>query len=118
MTYDGTHVCLWLNGARATRTELAKCSVGAASFWIGADPGAKKPGSFCRGQIDEVRISRISRVARYAKRFKPDRAHAPDRDTLLLLHFDTDADGRYLDALSHFREVVAHGAPRVVKGHR
>ena len=54
------------------------------SFLVGADPPSSKDGAF-KGTIDEVRISKS---ARYAGDFVPERRFKPDDTTELLYHFD------------------------------
>jgi hypothetical protein len=66
------------------------------SLFIGADPNhLGRPVDHLKGQIDEVRLSR---VARYSKaRFKPKKRFEDDKETLLLLHFDRDLGPYVLD---------------------
>ncbi len=64
-------------------------------LFVGADPNNKGvPGSFFIGSLDEVRLSS---TARYAKNFRPKKLFKPDRNTLLLLHFDQDDGGFFAD---------------------
>lgn len=71
-------------------------------FMVGADPNGKgKPHQFFVGAIDEVRISK---VARYRDDFEPARRFQPDKETLVLYHFDEgegdvahDASGNHHD---------------------
>lgn len=59
-------------------------------LYIGADPDRSgAPMSLFEGRIDEVRVSTVARYA--GDSFAPERRHAPDGDTALLLHLDSDA---------------------------
>ena len=86
--YDGKNVWLFVDGKRQTSVNetTLKHVPSPYDFMIGADPNGKgKPHQFFKGVIDEVRISK---VARYTEDFKPASSFKPDKDTLVLYHFD------------------------------
>lgn len=86
--YDGTNVLFFVNGKRqeaVNKTTLPHVA-SPHDFMIGADPDGKGlPHQFFKGVIDEVRISK---VARYNEDFEPVNRFQPDKDTLVLYHFD------------------------------
>ena len=62
---------------------------------VGAErPRGGQPGARFRGAIDDLRVSR---VCRYTRSFKPPRHHPQDEDTVLMLRFDTEVEGRIAD---------------------
>lgn len=86
--FDGKTVKFFVDGMLQRRaSEVTDLHVPSPyDFMVGADPGDQgEPHQFFKGVIDEVRISK---VARYNKDFTPERRFQPDKDTLLLYHFD------------------------------
>lgn len=86
--YDGKNFCLFVNGKKqeSVNETTLKHVASPYDFMIGADPNGKGlPHQFFKGAIDEVRISK---VARYSENFEPAHRFKPDKDTLLLYHFD------------------------------
>lgn len=86
--YDGKNFWLFVNGKKQDSVNVTTLPHVASphDFMIGADPNGKGlPHQFFKGVIDEVRISK---VARYNADFEPARRFAPDKDTLVLYHFD------------------------------
>ena len=86
--YDGKNVWLFVDGKRqnSVNETTLKHVPSPYEFMVGADPNGKgKPHQFFKGVIDEVRISK---VARYTEDFKPASSFKPDKDTLVLYHFD------------------------------
>jgi hypothetical protein len=86
--FDGQEVRLYVDGrlvARAAGGGVRKTN--ALALLVGADPDAQgRPTSGFAGLVDEVRLSKVARYAGEA--FEPARRHAPDEDTVLLLHLD------------------------------
>jgi hypothetical protein len=87
--YDGSEVRLYVDGelvASSPAPGPARRRNG-HPLYVGADPDRSgRPMSFFDGQIDEVRLSKCARYS--GERFAPERRHAPDADTVLLLHLD------------------------------
>lgn len=86
--FDGKNVLLFVNGKKqeSVNETTLKHVASPHDFMIGADPnGTGLPHQFFKGAIDEVRISK---VARYSENFEPAPRFKPDKDTLVLYHFD------------------------------
>jgi len=86
-TWDGEQLTLFVDGkpagSKAAKGQRARNRL---PLYVGADPDSRgRPSRFFRGQLDEVRVSR---VARYTKVFEPAERHEHDEATLLLLHMD------------------------------
>jgi hypothetical protein len=85
--FDGEHLKLFING----RMQMAptpfegRPNPSELQPMIGANPEHKGHNNTFNGWIDEVRISRI---ARYADTFTPQRRFEPDEHTIALYHFD------------------------------
>lgn len=109
--FDGAEARIYVDG----RELVARPAGGARTrnalpLFIGADVGRDGfPEAYFAGELDEVRLSR---VARYAGDFEPERRFEPDADTALLLHMDAQL-GPWLFDSSPER---AH--PRPLKGAR
>jgi hypothetical protein len=88
--FDGSEVRCYVDGVLAARGAAQGArQANQLPLFVGADPdGRGRPVSHFAGAIDEVRISRVARYA--GERFVPAARHAPDADTVLLLHLDAD----------------------------
>jgi len=85
-------------------------------LFIGADTDRRgNPEHSFTGAIDEVRVSR---VARYARSFKPKKRFEPDSDTVLLMHFDDTLEGVFPDESGEHHHGFARGAPQLVEEKR
>ncbi len=89
--FDGERVLLFIDGAPVgERAGAGARKRNELALIIGGDVDSKGgANSLLRGALDEVRISRVARYSS-GKRFEPAKRHAPDDDTLLLLHMDGD----------------------------
>lgn len=86
--YDGNNFILYVDGKpqKYISQVTLKHVPSPFDFMVGADPNGKgQPHQFFEGAIDEVRISK---VARYTDDFEPARRFQPDKETLVLYHFD------------------------------
>ena len=113
--WDGRTATVFVNGQRraAVRAEGAMKPVDLPLF-IGADSSPEgNPVGHLTGEIDEVRLSS---VVRYEEEFDPKRRlrFKTDGTTLLLLHFDEDLNGVFLDASGHHRHAWPTGSPKLV----
>jgi hypothetical protein len=86
--FDGKELRLYVDGAIAAKAAGSGVRKrNQLPLFVGADPdGSGKPVDPFSGRIDEVRISSVARYVGDA--FTPAVRHAPDVDTLLLLHLD------------------------------
>jgi hypothetical protein len=124
LTYDGQALRYFVNGVLQGEAAAAPRTLSPRRLFIGAQPNnSNGPVEFFKGEVDEVRVSR---VARYTRTFRPERTFMRDRHTLLLLHFDrpTAAKGLLLDDSGTHHHCYTHGKPRqepsgapVVLGH-
>lgn len=108
--YDGQSFKLYVNGKQQDYVGQATLPhvPSPYDFMIGADPNGKgKPHQFFKGVIDEVRISK---VARYTGDFKPAKRFKPDKETLVLYHFDEGAGKIAHDASGNKYHAAIQGA--------
>jgi len=105
--FDGKNVRLYIDGKQQDSIKQTTLEHVASphDFMIGADPDGKGLShQFFNGVIDEVRISK---VARYTEDFEPASRFKPDKDTLVLYHFDegegnvahVESDNKYHGAI-------------------
>lgn len=111
--FDGAELRLYVDGKRvASQPASGVRKTNELPLYIGADvTDSSAPSSFFAGEIDEVRISRGARYA--GERFAPERRHASDADTLLLLHMDGEWGPWLPDASGARRHALKVGHPRV-----
>jgi 3',5'-cyclic AMP phosphodiesterase CpdA len=111
LSYDGETLRLFRDGhLSAQAAGKGTISQNRHPFFVGADPNRDgKPGSFFRGAVDDLRLSR---VARYTEAFVPVDAHEADDDTLLLLRFDTALRGVFPDSSGRANHGAAAGPGR------
>lgn len=111
--FDGAELRLYVDGKRvATQAAQGTRRTNELPLYIGADvTNSGGPSSFFAGEIDEVRVSKRARYA--GERFAPERRHASDADTLLLLHMDGDWGPWLPDASAAGRHALKVGRPRV-----
>jgi hypothetical protein len=113
-TYDGRAARFFANGKLHATVETKEPHVlSRFPLWIGAEPdGNGNPVDPFRGSIDEVRVSR---GARYAADFRPERSFLRDDRTVALLHFDLDtlAEGLVLDDSGACRHATFVGQPLI-----
>jgi len=87
LSYDGLRARFYINGRLQQALPFKEAMPYAAvPIHIGAEPGRSRRTSFFKGELDELRLSS---VARYTRAFTPPRYHKEDKDTVLLLRFDT-----------------------------
>jgi hypothetical protein len=112
LVHDGVRARLFVDGKLADEQEAP----GAATandfpLYVGADPdGTGRPADAFTGAVDEVRLSR---VARYSAPFTPAKVFERDDATLLLLHFDVDEHGVFLDDSGNENHGWPVGAPKL-----
>jgi len=105
--FDGKSVRIYVNGQLAGKKKGAGARTrNDLPVFVGADPDKNgQPSNSFDGWIDEVRVSRIARYT--GSTLQPERRFAPDKDTLLLLHFDRALAAMHPDHSS----TGAHGRP-------
>jgi hypothetical protein len=111
LAYDGARLRYFVDGRLQGEAEGAPYVPSVRRLFVGAEPrGDSTPNHFFRGAIDEVRISR---GARYAADFRPERTFLRDERTVLLLHFDRETldEGVVLDDSGMHHHGVPVGAP-------
>jgi hypothetical protein len=110
--FDGAELRLYVDGKRvATQPASGVRRTNELPLYIGADvTSSSAPSSFFEGEIDEVRVSRGARYT--GERFTPERRHASDADTLLLLHMDGEWGPWSPDASGAGRHALKVGHPR------
>lgn len=95
LTCSGKEAVLFVDGERVGSSAGGELVYRDVPFFVGAEPNERgDPSSMFTGMIDEVRVSS---VVRYRDSFEPSRAHSPDADTVLLMHFDTAYFGAHPD---------------------
>jgi hypothetical protein len=105
LSYDGRWLRYFVNGKLQGTSEGFRFHKSGRPFYVGAEPNSRSnPVQHFRGRVDEVRISS---VARYTRNFRPERYFLRDKETLLLLHFDTDSLKAFLDDSGRHH----HGSP-------
>lgn len=114
LTFDGRRARLFIDGRPADTAETdAPGTPNDLPIFIGADTDADaRPLSFWKGDVDEVRLSR---VIRYDDAFTPQRRLRPDADTVLLFNFDEDLGPLFRDASPNAGHAWAVGRPAVVR---
>ncbi len=120
--WDGKELALYFEGKLVSRgtkgtfptkhRHASKSVLGAA---ILVEGGRERPKWFCRGTIDEVRISS---TARYANDFTPPKRHEPDAQTLALYHVDEGQGDVLPDASGNGHHGKIVGAKWVRVGER
>jgi hypothetical protein len=112
--YDGKAARMFVGGKLVDTVagpKKAPLAPGAPRFYIGATGSGLKQTDFFRGCLDEFRLSS---TARYKRDFQPRRTYATDKDTVLLFHFDEDAESVFPDHSGHDRIGDAIGKPAIV----
>lgn len=86
--FDGNETRLYVDGRLVSTIErTGRRRTNNLPLYVGADvDGRGNPTSFFDGMIDGVRVSTIARYA--GESFSPERRHAPDEHTALLLNMD------------------------------
>jgi hypothetical protein len=113
--FDGSEVRTYVDGVLVAKAagEGAR-KVRRTPLLIGAEVdglgGAVEPFS---GAVDEVRISSVARYA--GERFEPQRRHAPDSETVLLLHMDAERGAWQFDSSGRAAHGMRLGSARVVE---
>ena len=117
LVFDSQRAAFFVNGQlQSEKTTTARATHNRHPLYIGADPdGAGRPTNFFTGQVDELRLSR---VARYAGSFKPRRVFEQDTETIILLHFDRELPGTFLDDSGTAHHGWAVGRPKVERANR
>jgi hypothetical protein len=111
--FDGEEVRLYIDGREvASAPGSGERRLRELPLLIGADvdAGGNAVSPF-EGLIDEVRISK---TARYDKRFRPARRHRSDADTVLLFHMDGLTGPWLHDASPAAAHADLRGKPKIV----
>ncbi|HRQ72876.1 MAG TPA: metallophosphoesterase [Phycisphaerales bacterium] len=116
--YDGREVRLYVDGALVASVErTGRRRTNRLPLMIGADvDGRGAAVSHFDGQIDGVRLSRVARYS--GERFTPERRHAPDADTLLLLNMDGRVGPWMYDESPNRAHATVRGGWRCVRRSR
>lgn len=112
LCYDGQTARFFVNGRLQAECRSERYRSNPDHFHAGGSPG---PQWFFLGEIDELRFSSTSR---YAAKFKPERVHYRDSQTVLLLHFDLDTESTFVDDSDKPHRLIPHGTPRVTAARR
>lgn len=109
-TFDGTELRLSVDGAIVGTTKASgRRKTNVLPLLVGADPAPNgKTSTFFAGCIDEVRLSSVARYS--GEPFAPPHHHAPDADTVLLLHLDEDFGPWTADGSGNRRHAVRLGS--------
>jgi Concanavalin A-like lectin/glucanases superfamily len=111
MTFDGATLRLFVNGKLAGEQTGESFVPSAQALMVGAEPSKDNlPRHFCRGAVDEIRLSS---TVRYEKEFSPPKLLVRDAATLVLLHFDGDGETPLSDSSGRGHKVKIHGKLRV-----
>lgn len=111
--YDGDEVRLYVDGALAARKPGSGArTTNELPLIVGGDVSRDGGGNSClAGALDEVRLSRGARYT--GERFEPDRRHAPDAETVLLLHMDGTLGPWLFDSSPSGRRATLRAGARV-----
>ncbi len=112
LVHDGARARLFVDGKVADDQDAAGAvTTNDFPLYVGADPGADgRPVNPFTGEVDEVRLSR---TARYSAAFTPSKTFERDDATVLLLHFDVDEHGVFLDDSGNENHGWPVGAPKL-----
>jgi hypothetical protein len=112
LTYDGARVRFFVDGRLTGEAEATgPVTPNTLPLVIGADVDAQgRAVSFWKGDLDEVRLSR---VARYTQEFEPARRLSRDADTIVLLGFDEPLEADMKAAIGA-SAIGLVGRPRVI----
>jgi hypothetical protein len=112
LSYDGSRVRFFVDGRLTGEAEASGAvTPNTLPLVIGADVDAQgRAVSFWKGDLDEVRLSR---VVRYTGDFRPTRRLARDADTVVLLGFDEPLAADVTDTRGG-PPIGVIGTPRVV----
>lgn len=111
--FDGAELRLYVAGKLiARRAAIGVRTRNDLPLVIGGDVNGKgQPVSPHRGEIDEVRVSRVARYL--GESFEPQRRHESDPDTVLLLHMDAASGPWIYDSSPSASHVELRGKARV-----
>ncbi|MCL4742520.1 MAG: metallophosphoesterase [Phycisphaerales bacterium] len=114
--YDGREARLYVDGTLVASIERAgRRRTNRLPLMIGADvDGRGAAVSHFDGLIDGVRLSRVARYS--GDRFTPERRHAPDGDTLLLLNMDGRVGPWMYDESPNRAHATVRGTVELVSG--
>jgi hypothetical protein len=111
--FDGEEVRLYIDGQlTAQKPGSGPRTINELPLIVGGDVSRDGGANSCLdGALDDVRLSRGARYT--GERFEPDRRHAPDAETVLLLHMDGTLGPWLFDSSSAGRRATLRAGARL-----
>ncbi len=131
--WEGRDVHIYVNGQQQQLVKNGHLAGATAALPEVADAARRLPTNFCigasfdpdrtdeplrglfRGEIDEIRISR---VPRYTSDFTPSDRFEPDADTMALYHCDEGHGDKLIDSSGNGHDGVIHNTRWLIARHR